>query len=515
MDFMKSVEKTLNTSEYNQSITENGALGFEHSKSKLVDINFKIPSLREMSDDEVIQEFDKAFFENPELAIKWVFYLRDVHGGIGERKTFRIIMNHLLSTHSHDAKFMGIIWMIPEYGRWDDVLDILYSSYENDAVVSSIVSIISTQISEDVNNYNDGKSVSLLAKWMPSVNSKNSVTRKHGQMVAKLLYPGIPNDNTRERVYRKLMSKLRERIDIVERKMCSNSWDKISYEAVPSKANLIYKDAFMRHDADRREEYLDKLTSGETKINSGVCFPHEIVHKYDQSGLYVADTTYEAMWKSLPNTLSEKSGDVLVVRDGSGSMSWGSIPGSNVPALTVSTALAIYFAERSTGRFHDKFITFSSNPKIIQINSNDTLANNLLRVYKEDDCSNTNIEKVFKLILDTAVKENMEQKDIPSTVLVLSDMEFNPYSHNCEANLFESINKDYEAKGYKLPKLVFWNLNSRTNTIPLTENDEGVILLSGFSVNLIKMVMSNKLDPYEALVDILESDRYKPINDFI
>lgn len=334
--------------------------------------------------------------------------------------------------------------------------------------------------------------------------------------------------NMTSRSYRKTLSQMRQYIDVVERKMSAREWAGINYETVPSRANLIYNNAFLRNDEERRRAYLGALEKGEAKINAGTLFPHDIVNKYKYS--YGVDTALEGMWKALPDTV-KGCGNTIVVADGSGSMESRIGGNTKVTALDVANSLAIYFAERSSGEFKDKYITFSERPQLVDFSNAKTLRDKISIARRHNEVANTNIEAVFDLILSTAVNNHMAQEDMPANILILSDMEYDRcatsgapavrngwgwYSSSLQsptATLFDTIAKKYAAHGYKIPRLVFWNLNSRTGTIPVKENDLGVALVSGFSVNIVNMVMSNKLDPYECLLDVLNVERYQAIED--
>ncbi|MDD3029835.1 MAG: DUF2828 family protein [Alphaproteobacteria bacterium] len=357
----------------------------------------------------------------------------------------------------------------------------------------------------------NGKPVSLLAKWMPSENATSEPTKRHAHLLANLL-------GYSPRQYRKKLSALRKYLRVTEVDMSANQWGEIDYARVPSRANLIYKDAFMRHDEDRRAAYLEAVNSGEAKINAGVLFPHDIVARYAGCASRYESTidgALEALWRALPNTMTG-NGNVLVVRDGSGSMG-SNIGKTSVRALDVSTALAIYFAERCTGAFKDKYITFSACPEIVSLVGMETLMEKLRESYRYDDCSNTNIEATFDLILSAAVINGMNQADLPRIVLVISDMEFDGavYGRKAGATLFSNIAARFVRAGYALPKLAFWNVNSRTDTVPMKENENGVVLVSGFSPAVVKMVLSGELDPYMAMMNVLESDRYDMVREAI
>lgn len=375
---------------------------------------------------------------------------------------------------------------------------------------SQMVEYVEKQLEEDKKNMEAGKPISLLAKWMPSINTSSQATRDHAKWFMSVM-------DIDACIYRKMLSKLRSHIDVVEKKCCANEWDKINYSTVPSNANIKYKNAFLKHDAERRKQFLDALQNGDpnVKINSRVLFPHEIVHKYTGTSWYGNqqicdyDATLEQLWKNLPDYVNGAS-NILVVRDGSGSMSC-QIPGTSTTALDVSTALSVYFAEKATGQYKDKFITFSSQPELINFEGVRSLHDKLQICYAHDDCTNTNIEKTFKLVLDVAVENSLKQEEIPN-LLIISDMEFDEAVFGAKhKKLFGHIEAMYAEHGYKLPKLIFWNVNSRTNTIPITSNANGIILVSGYSAVTVKMVLSNELDPYKALKDVLMSERYSRI----
>jgi hypothetical protein len=313
--------------------------------------------------------------------------------------------------------------------------------------------------------------------------------------------------------YRKTLSKLRKYLDIVERKMSAKEWGEIDYSTVPSKANLIYNSAFLRNDTERRRKYLEDLTNGvkDVKINAGVLQPHEIVSAYTGRGWWSSvkdyDETLEQLWKNLPNMAVSNT---LVVRDGSGSMC--SPISGQTSCLDVATALTVYMCDHNTGDWKGKFVTFSSHPEVVDISAEETLHDKLDKISNYEECSNTNIYATMKLILDTAVNNKISQEEMPETIVICSDMQFDGRRFNFNKTLFEDIIDEYEVAGYKMPRLCFWNINDRgEKSIPLQQNDLGLILCSGFSVQIMKMFMSNKLDPYDILLETINSPRYDAV----
>lgn len=499
MAFIEKLEARIEERD-NVSITENAGLGYKTSGKKLVDMTFKVSSYRGMSKKTIRADFAAAFAETPELAVKWLFYVRDVRQGLGERELFRTILE---GQFAQDEKFAPLLALIPEYGRWDDLIALALTN-------QCAFNVIKAQFARDREDAQSGKPISLLAKWMPSVNSSSGKTRAQGKSFAKKL--GLS-----EKEYRQQLSLLRARLDVVEVKMSANQWEAIKYEAVPSKANVLYRDAFVKHDEARRTEFLAKLQKGETKINSAVNFPHDIVHQY-----YIAvgrgtketdakpDAALEALWKALPAYSLENT---IVVADGSGSMYSNTVGGANIMAIEIANALAVYYAERSKGEFNSKYITFSQTPQLVDLSKCETLLAKLFEAARHNEAANTNIEAVFDLLLDTAAANTMQQEDIPANILVISDMEFDACAssnskESMNEKVFTAIKKRWDEKGYALPRLVFWNVCGRTNTIPVKENELGAALVSGFSPNISRMIMSGKLDPFEALCEVLTSERY-------
>lgn len=506
MEFMEKMKKTLNE-ELNESVTENGAIGYRTTGKAMLDFNYKVSSYRSKSEDEIIKDFEKVWLDNKVLAMQFLFFIRDREEGLGERRLFRIIIKHLANTESEMVK--KVVPVIAEYGRWDDLLELFDTPLEEYVIMD----ILGNQINNDVLNMEKGKSISLLAKWLPSINASSVQTKEKARKI-------IRYSKLTEQEYRQLLSALRKYIDVTERKMCGNEWDKIKYENVPSRANLNYNNAFLRHDEERRREFLSKVEKGEKQIHAGKLYPHDIVHKYISGqgwSLREKDTTLEELWKALPQ---KEIANTLVVADGSGSMTC-TIGNTNITALDVANALAIYFAEHNKGQFKDKYITFSENPQYVDFNGCMSLNDKIRKALAYNECANTNIEKVFDLILGTAKKYNLSQEEMPANILIISDMEFDRCATSGNSGRWDRITPDkklfaeilerYTNAGYKLPRLVFWNVNSRTGTIPLKENDLGVALVSGFSTNIAEMVMSDKLDPLEVLLDKINSPRYERI----
>lgn len=493
----------------NLGTTENGAVGYKSTHNDLVDLNFRISSMRRGLSNQDIDQFINSLKNDLEYTIKWLFFVRDIRGGLGERDTFvRLYQSYYLTFPEHALNTLSLI---SEYGRWGDVVDLAFLCGE-DTLKFSCFKLIEEQLREDTINVTHSKPISLLSKWLPSINASKNARKRAIEFIK---YLGMTNGS-----YRKMLSKLRSYLDVTEVKTCANKWSEIDYNKVSSNANLRYNDSFIKHDKERRQEYLENLKSNKegVKMNTSNLYPHEIWHKYIPKYNYYTvndeDEGLEMMWKNLGSL--ENCGNTMCVCDGSGSMIT-SIPNTSVRAIDVSRSLSVYFAERCTGEFYNHIIEFSHNPKFIDLNPYITLHDKIGYMNNFNDCSNTDIEKVFGMILSTALKYNISQENMPERILIISDMEFDYSTTNgCGKDmvpLFEKIKNGYEKEGYKLPKLVFWNVCSRNKIIPITSNEAGVTLISGFSTNLLKMVMSNETDPWCILKETLDSERYNIVGD--
>lgn len=492
---INAIEKELNN---RKSLTENGAVAYRTAGKAILDFNFALAGYRLANVEDIMKDFTKVFYEDPKTAVKYLFYVGDIRGGVGERKVFRSCLLWLAEKHPEICK--AVIPLIAEYNRYDTLLPLLDTQLRKD-----VTSYLKGVIMADIVAMSLEKPITLAAKWLPSENASSAQAKRYAKMV-------MEDFGWTARQYRKNLAKLRKYLDVVEVKMSAKEWEDINYETVPSKANLIYNAAFLRNDEERRREYLQSLAKSEVKINAGVLQPPEIVTKYG-SGWGIGDynETLEQLWKNLPN---KKIENVLVVRDGSGSMT--SRISGNTSCLDVATALTVYMSERNTGEWKDKFITFSSSPEVVDLSKCKTLHDKLDYLSEYNDWSNTDIYKTMMVILNAAVRNRIPQSEMPGSICILSDMQFDGYRFNLNKTLFEDIIDEYEAAGYKMPKICFWNINNRRNkTVPLQENELGLILCSGFSVQIMNMFLSNKLDPYEILMEQVNSPRYDAVGEAI
>ena len=476
----------------NVTETENGDKAYKSTLNGIYDMFGRAGTMRdEYDENECVTLFTNAFNDNPLYAIRLLFYIRDVRGGQGVKYFFRKVMVYLAK--NEPKLTCALVDYIPEYGSWKDIIDLLsYSDGYSAMVENYIVNKIGSQLVQDGKNILEGKNISLLAKWMPSENTSSHETR----MLAKKLRIAL---NLNSKDYRKMLSKYRAHLNVVETKMCANTWDGIKYETVPSKAMQNYSNAFTRHDEIRFNQYLDSVKTGKTKINAKTLYPYDLIHQLQKD---LADSkTIEAQWNALPDYFAGKKDNSIVVADVSGSM-FGN-------PIEVCISLALYIAERNKGEFHNKFITFSASPNLQSIKGN-SLIQKLTSIESSDWGMNTDLDAVFQLLYNAAEQTNVE--DLPSTIYIISDMQFDDCMENGNKTTFEKWQKKFGLElGKPLPRVVFWNVSNYA-TFPITVHNSGAILVSGFSPSILKYVMEDKIsDGRELLEEIVNSDRYKNI----
>lgn len=504
-----------------KSYTANDGTAYRTSGSPLVDLNFSVPALRQAAVDfygkskhnshfystdrtmdavEALRLFITSYEEDPLYTMKWLMYARHIKLGLGERDVFRMMLTKIGDLHPKMALQFIIGTELWNYGRWDDVLRIFFDTTST-ILHDGLGELISNQFRRDVIGCSLGDSISLLAKWMPSNNTSSKEKRSEAVILQSLLHLSA-------REYRKTLSRLREYLAVVDRKASLNQWNDINYNHVPSKANLKYRNAFLKHDEERRQVYLASLEKGDdsVKINANSMFLYDIVQAYVKadscwdSSLNPYDETLEQLWNAQESP--KDYDDILVIRDGSGSMGAKLSGNSSVTALSVADSIVLYCVQHNKNEsFKNRFITFSNRPQMIDISMCQTLRDKLRRLHRFDDYSNTDIEATFDLILDTAVKNHLPQDELPSSCLIISDMQFDQSTaHDDNTTVIESCRQKFESLGYTMPQLIFWNVSVYAhNTIPVQMHPSGVILVSGFSKSIVDMVVSRELNPETAL----------------
>ncbi len=498
---MREVMLAALESQINRASTENGAVSCASTKSEVLDFFSQGGVLRNHTKKEQCSIFARAWNENPLLALKAMFYFRDVRGGQGQRNAFRNQLAYLADIAPETVR--KNLTNIPFYGRWDD----LYA-LDNTAVEDDAFTFLKDQLKIDMEKAEAQENISLLAKWMKSENASSIETKRLATKTRKSL-------GWSSKRYRKTLSSLRSYLDVVERKVTSGEWDSIEYSSVPSNAMMKYRNAFITHDAERFGNFILDVLSNDDSINSGTLYPHQIVGKLD-SGL--SPQLAQAMWDGLPNYISDAEENSIAVVDVSGSM--------HGTPINVAISLGIYLAERVSGPFKNRFITFSESPELQKIDG-DSLATKVDGMKKLKWGFSTDIEKVFNLILSTAITYNISQEEMIDKLYIISDMEFDDATNSSslqdrwgesgnstapDATLFQRIRTNFITHGYKMPNLVFWNVDARNQQFPMSMDERGFQNVSGFSPSIFKHLVGGEFVSAEDLMlEVLNSERYNAI----
>ena len=493
-----------------EKLTENGAFAYDSTaQGALLDLFSQIGALRPRTEDEIARKFAAAFKEDRLLATKMMFYAGDIRqGGLGERRTFRICLRWM--AENHPAIVVKNIHLIPYFNRFDTLFVLVGTECE-----SLMWELIAETLTKDVKamKVSTGRKhvpASLLAKWMPSENTSSAKTRALAAKAIKAL-------RLTPRKYRQMLSALRKHINVTERLMSAGEWGCIDYAKVPSYAMHNYGSAFAKHDHERFDAYLKSVSKGETKINASVLYPYDLVERYLNSH-YAArdcvragdcwvysktDAVVEAQWKALPNYLA-KPVNAVVMADVSGSM-------SGRPMAT-SIGLAIYLAQHNVGAYHNQYMTFTDNPHFINIPEGASLLECVKKVASAGVGYSTNLEKAFRAVLDLAVGNGVADKDMPKTIVVISDMEIDRYMRpGRHWDFLTKMKSLYAAHGYKLPKIVMWNVNARKDTV--LSQDEQTIFISGQSASSFKALCQNLdgVTAYELMLQVLNGAAYREV----
>lgn len=471
-EIKKDMETQLtNIEKENVTLTQNGMVTNPTTLNKCVDLFFSIGSMRGKSKDNVIKMFNEAFEENPLITTKILFWVRDIRGGAGERKVFRDIIEYLVTNSPETVR--KNINLIPEFGRWDDILILLGTELEEDMFYHIRAALI---------NRTDG----LCAKWMP----------RKGELANKLrkLFKMTPKQ------YRKMLVEL---TNVVETKMCDKDWESIDYSKLPSLASSRYQKSFKRNDSVRYEEYKNALIDGTAKVNAGAVYPYDIIKSMRYGG---DDVVNNKQWESLPNFMEGSTERILPVVDVSGSMSCSAGGNPNLTCMDVAVSLGMYISERSEGNFKDAFITFSEHPQLQYLKGD--LKQRLDQLLRADWGMSTNLEKVFQLILTQAKNNKISEDMMPTKIIILSDMEFNEATRKDRGSqsMVESM---YEEAGYKKPDIIYWNLNATGGNFPVEFDENGTALVSGFSPSILKSLLGGKnMTPESIMMDTVNDERY-------
>lgn len=505
MNFAEAMENKSNW-----KLTENGAPARTTTGDNLIDLFAVIGAMREREEADIISMWESAYRENAELAVRMIFYAGDIRGiGLGERRTFRILIKHLANTHPSIMR--KNIVNIPYYNRWDSLYELVATPCEHE-----MWDLVRIQWLEDFGNMKHNKPISLMAKWLASVNASSKKTCMLGRKTAHEL-------RLSESMYRRALSKLRAYLKVVEKSMSAQEWATIEYSAVPSYAMKNYSQAFARHDRDRFSNYKESLeqkiadgTISQKDIKSATLFPYDLVKKYIEAGVGISydswsrrsyigpyDTITEAQWKALPDYLDEEA-NVVVMADVSGSMY-----SPNYQPISASLGLALYFASRNKGIYHNKYMTFTDKPSFLTINNTASLHDQLCQAWSAGVGYSTNLERAFMYILDTAIENNVKPEEMPKALVVVSDMEIDPFFRGQGLDFLEEMTCRFRNAGYTMPKIVLYNVEARANTFHAKSSNPNVVFASGYSASAFTSIIKGiTKTAYDVMYDTLMDAQY-------
>ena len=462
--------------------------------------------------------FKNALIENDKTALANLLYTLDIRNGKGERALFKSYFYTLIEMNKDCA--IQILPYIPELGRWDYVFEGIGTEIEE-----NVYELIRAYLMMDIKNYNENKPVSLLAKWLPSIKTHNKKNYFAVKLAKKL--------NLTEKEYRKILSKLRDSLNIVEKHITNKEYEKIEYISVPSKAMVKYKNLFFTKDEVRFKEFIEELKDSK-KAKYDNLFMNDFAKMYLDNlmkigiNYFYERTIKEACRllfnnfflkdleensqillqnfkneKNLINTMWKKQSkiefdkNVLVIADTSGSM-------EGTPFET-AISLAIYISQNNKSEeWRNKFIIFSSDCIEYSYDKDaefTDIIDNIPLI-----AENTNIDKVFKKILNDSIEKNLPQLD---EVIIISDMEFDMVQDKKDMSNFKHWKSEFAKYNYELPKIIFWNVARNVESFPVTKLDYGTCLVSGYSKNILKSIIDiENFDPIDIMLKTLEKKNY-------
>lgn len=489
--FLSAISKQMNLTE-----TQNGATTNKSSLNSCVDFFAQGGSIRSKHENEILSLFAKAFAEDKTIAVRLMYMFRDVRGGQGQRRPFRIQLEWL--AQHYPEKTRPLLDLVAEYGRWDDIYAVVGTACEQYAF-----KLMKQQVVKDLDGITSNQPISILGKWLKRINTSSVESVKLGNLTRKAF--GLSAKD-----YRKLCSHLNRYLQVTENIMSAKEWDKIDYSKIPSQCLLKHRKAFNRNDSDRYMQFIELAKQGKVNVNASTLYPYQIVGKILNNWTSsITPDEAEVLWNNLPKV--DVDSNAIVVADVSGSM-------TGLP-MEVCISLAIYFAERAKGPYHDKFITFSDKPSLQSLKGTN-IFEKVHNLSRSEWGMTTNLELVFTTILQAAIADNIHPANMVGTIYIISDMEFNNITRNevkmdTIETFYDSIKSNFEQYGYSIPKLVFWNVNANPGNFPVVHNTPNTCMISGFSPNILKYLTGEQdeiLTPEGMMMEVVNSPRYSSIN---
>lgn len=496
---------TNNTLPDNMTLTEKGALTYKSSGSARVDFFFH--SVRGMKEDHLNELLEKCWKEDKLDTLKLIFHIRDCRGGKGEKKLFQDAMAWLVNKSTDN--FLANVTNVSKFGSYKDIMYFFDDKKYNEQVQDNIMEYVKNVVREDLETlstaYNNGSlpSVSLMAKWLPT---EGCFFDKSPYNLVKKLCKKM---GIRKSEYRKTILKpLRDRINTVESLMCSNKWDKINFETVPSIAMKRYRKKFSEKLKQSFDEYLQKLSEGKAKVNSSVVEPHEIVREY-----LIQNKPYDEILEQQFNGIIERTKQLgkfdrsIVLTDVSGSM-YRSGGDTNVSPIEVSIAMSLLLSSVVHEKFRDRVILFDSDPKLIDLSKCSTLKEKVEKLSMKHG-GFTNLSAPIKMLINQAKLWGVTKDEMPDTIYIISDMQFDAACKDMNKTSQNWLEDKFKGNGYNVPRIIYWNVRANQN-VPVKSDKPNVSLVSGFSPSILKCVLNGDKDftPYKTMRMCLDDNRY-------
>jgi hypothetical protein len=498
--------------------TANGAVAVSGTGNANVDLF--VSSCRGVKRERVEELVEAAVEEDLLTTMKTLAYVRDSRGGRGEREIGRWMMAALAKKPKLAPQLAANLEALVELGRWDDLVAVTGTELEEQAVALFAKQLLADKAALGAGEAGEAgaqvgeaegtarkSSVSLVAKWFPSEGRSVDRKLKLASKVAKVL--GVDKAGLRKQ----FLSPLRAHLELVETKMCKGQFDAIDFSHVPSLCMKMHSQpgkAFPNRCAEKFGQWKQDLAAGRNgaKVNASQLFAHQVVEGYwgggYGAGATEVDPVLEKSWEQQQAQARELGslGKMVVVSDVSGSM--------HGTPMMVSIAMGILVSDVLPEPWRSHVITFEDRPQWHRV-AGETLCEKVASLRDAPWGGSTNLQGVFDLVLQKAAQARLPADEMPERVLIVSDMEFDQACRDNSQTNLARIQASYRAAGYECPKLIFWNVNGRTEQYPALCDEKDVSLISGFSASALKAVMGEEVSPYLTMMEALSSKRYDPI----
>lgn len=462
--------------EYQEDEKENGNFSV-----KLLDLYNEI--LNSISDDRLLEKnlLKESLDEDYISTIKLLFYTRDIEYGLGRRDVFRDAIRYTALNYSEKLK--DYIYLIPKYGRWDDLYSLFDTPCEED-----VINIFKEQINKDI----ESDSPSNLGKWLKSINTSSEASRELARKTAKGL-------NLSYSEYRKLTSELRKKIGVVEQKISNNEWDKIKYGDVPALAYKKYKEAFIKNDYERFQDYeniskINRSTNFDIKNNNDtISFINYLRILLDIDYKGEESSKYEEELINFIKSMDIQSGNWITAL----SISKSDLSNQS-NYLIESLYFSLYYLYNNTGLFKD-YIMKTSKPCNFKKIKTDDMLEKIKEIISNSISDYINIESILDLILLAAIKHGIDDENLPAGVLIIvDDIDKIKVANICSEREkehfgYDKLQEKWRSAGYTVPEIKILELN-RKSKFSIKELNKNFYVITGFGEKIFDTVINDELD---------------------